>query len=1117
MTVSEPRWPLVFLLFVCWQIPLAATGESLNPEGVEFFERAIRPVLVENCYTCHSSETEGGYKGGLRLDNRDDLLRGGDSGPAIVPGNPEGSLLLQAVKHLHAELKMPPKEKLSSEKIRDLERWVQIGAPDPRTGPVPDPRSGEDHWAFQPVRLPPVPEVQDQGWIQTPIDAFILEKLEEKNFTPAPQADKRTLIRRAFFDVTGLPPSPEEVEAFARSEDPEAFVRVVDQLLDSPHYGEKWGRHWLDVARYADTKGYVFEEERRYPYSYTYRDYVIRAFNEDLPFDRFLVEQLAADLLELGEDKRPLAALGFTTLGRRFLNNQHDIIDDRIDVVTRGMMGLTVSCARCHDHKYDPVSIRDYYSLYGVFASSSEPADKPLLGTLPPEKEYQEYLEEREKRKNELDTFQAVKQEEALALLRENVGDYLFTAFQGEQLGDRSKTEALARERKLDPRVTQKWIQHLSTLKAENDPLFAPWFAYAELEEEDFAEKAREIPARFIVQSSGGSEANPLVLLALAGNPPASIAEVAQRYGEVFKQVNQLWQQTSKALEGGSEGADLEGFSDPHLEAIRKTLYADGPPAKLSDNEIFRLFDVPTAQRVRALRRQVEQLDAVHPGAPPRAMALEDNATPHQPKVFVRGNPHNHGPEVPRQFLEFLSNGEPKPFENGSGRLELAQAIASPENPLTARVFVNRVWMHYFGAGLVRTPSDFGLRADPPTHPELLDYLAARFIQEGWSIKKLHRLILLSSVYQQSTEGNPAYAQTDPNNELLWKMNRQRLDFEGMRDSILAVSGALDLTMGGRAVEISEEPFSPRRTIYGFIERQNLPGVFRTFDFASPDTTSPQRFQTTVPQQALFMMNSPFIIDQARHFAARSEVQNSSNPQDRIRAFYQLAFQRDPSADELRFGLEFISRQELQPRILPDPPAWSYGYGWWDEANQEVNFTALPHFEGKAWQGGEKLPDENLGWVMLNARGGHPGEREKAAIRRWTAPRSLTIEIRGSLRHESEEGDGVIGRVIASRGGELGVWPAQNRRVEVSISRVSVEKGDTIDFIVESNENVSHDSFDWAPLVRVVDGRREAGPLRTEWSARSDFSGPRPVLKPLEPWEQYAQVLLMANELVFVD
>jgi mono/diheme cytochrome c family protein len=750
------RSPVYFL--ACSIAGFALTGAApaappADPQGTEFFEKHVRPVLVSKCQSCHGPKRQ---QGGLRLDSRAALLKGSDNGSVLVPGEPGKSLLVKAV-HYDGDVQMPPKGKLPDEAIAHLTTWVQMGAPWPGDEIKVDEHSlsvaevRRTHWAFQPVRKPALPAVKKPDGVKTPVDAFVLAKLGAKGLAPAPAADRRTLIRRATLDLHGLPPTPEEVAAFESDRAANAYEKLVDRLLASPRYGERWGRHWLDVARYADSKGYVFTDERRYPFAYTYRDYVIRAFNEDLAYDQFVVQQLAADQLPLGDDKRPLAALGYLTLGRRFLNNTHDIIDDRIDVTMRGLQAMTVGCARCHDHKFDPIPQKDYYSLYGVFASSIEPKELPLIG-------------------------------------------------QPEQ------TVALAAFEK----------------------------------------------------------------------------ELTKRKAEVEK------------------------YRNEHKDELAK------------GNRKFR-------DGLRALQKKVDQWQATAPSAPPRAMVLQDMPNPVTPHVFLRGNPRNPGPSVPRQFLEVVAGEKRQPFRQGSGRLEMARAIADRDNPLTARVMVNRIWLHHFGAGLVRTPSDFGLRGDPPTHPELLDWLAASFMDNGWSIKKIHRLILLSNTYQQQTSDDPVLLQTDPDNRLLARMNRQRLDFEAMRDSLLAVAGRLDTTLGGRAVELTTTPFSTRRTVYGFIDRQNLPGLFRTFDFASPDTSTPQRYATTVPQQALFLMNSPFVIEQARHFVQRIDVASQSNDEAKIKRMYQLAFGRTAEADEIALGLRYLAetrKNDGDKKTGPHLPAW---------------------------------------------------------------------------------------------------------------------------------------------------------------------------------------------------
>jgi hypothetical protein len=680
------------------------------------------------------------------------------------------------------------------------------------------------------------------------------------------------------FTLVGLPPTAEEVDAFAADPSPQAFEQLIDRLLASPHYGERWARHWLDLSRYADTKGYVFQESRDYPEAFTYRDWVIDAFNRDLPYNEFVVKQLASDLLPDGAGANAQQAMGFLTLGRRFLNNKHDIIDDRIDVVTRGLMGLTVACARCHDHKYDPIPAKDYYSLYGVFASTTEPKDAPS------------------------------------------------------------------------------------------------------------------------------------------------------------------------------------------------------------------------------------------------ALRLADAPKPFDPYVFLRGRQENHGDRVPRQFLAVVAGDERQPFQRGSGRLELAQAIASPDNPLTARVLVNRVWSYHFGAGLVRTASDFGARSDPPSHPELLDFLSRRFIDEGWSIKNLHRLILNSSVYQQESRHRPEAAAVDPENLLLWKMNRQRLDFEAQRDATLAAAGRLDLTIGGPSVKLTERPFPQRRTIYAFIDRQNLPNMFRTFDFATPDTHSPQRFATTVPQQALFLMNSPFLIEQAEHLAARSQTGPASESRDRVRALYRLALGREPTADENALGLGFVTSEVSADGTNEfSGDSWRYGYGEVDESSGRTReFTRFPHWSGSTWQGGDQLPDPLIGWVFLNAGGGHPGnDLQHSAIRRWTAPRDGVATITGTLKHPNAQGDGVRGRVVSSRSGVAGEWTVHNGQQDTPVERLEVRRGDTLDFVTDCRTAPSFDGFTWTVQVRLETTGRDGRETASGWDSRADFRGPLPGA--LGVWELFAQVLLLSNEFVFVD
>jgi mono/diheme cytochrome c family protein len=888
-------WRLgVAVLAVLVRPALAVAGPpppAATPAQADFFETQVRPVLAGICQSCHGPKKQ---RGGLRLDSRAALVEGGANGPSIVPGEPDKSLLIQAVRHLHADIKMPPKGKLPAPAVDALASWVRMGAPWPETKMVARPAGAGPGDADAP------PAVAAADRVRTPVDAFILARLERAGIAPSPEADRRTLIRRASFDLLGLPPTPAEVAAFEGDPRPDAYPRLVDRLLASPHYGERWGRHWLDVARYSDTKGYVFMEERRYPYAYTYRDYVIRSFNDDKPYDEFLVEQLAADRLGPGHDPRSLAALGYLTLGRRFLNVREDIIDDRIDVVGRGMLGLTVGCARCHDHKFDPIPTDDYYSLFGVFASSIEPADLPEIPAAVPEPLARDFEKAVAAKQKPLDDFRAAKTIAIAADLQARLGTYLRAAVElgldprNPKLDERAKADNLHAGRLRG--VIVRWKAHLDATRSAPDPVTAPWHAFAALPAAVFAAQAPAL-ARSLAQPDPKRPVDPVVVRALADDPPKSMADVAARYGALFSEAGRKWREAAKA------GA--KALPDAGWEALRRAT-SDAGPLTVSVETLPRWLDRAERTRLGELNNAVTAVRATHPGSPPRAMVLRDGPIV-EPRVFLRGNPGRPGKAVPRQFLKVASGPKRLPFTEGSGRLELARAIASRDNPLTARVLVNRVWLQHFGAGLVTTPSDFGLRSDPPSHPELLDWLADDFMKHGWSIKHLHRQILLSGTFRQQSLDRPEAAAKDPENRLLWKFNRRRLEFEALRDALLAVSGTLDATIGGRPVTITEPPFPARRTVYGFIDRQNLDGVYRTFDFASPDTSSPRRFVTTVPQQALFLMNSPFVIEQAKHLAARPEV-NGASPPERVEKLYRLLYGRAPDPRERAAALAFLDR-----------------------------------------------------------------------------------------------------------------------------------------------------------------------------------------------------------------
>lgn len=928
---------LLLTLFSGPELADAANNKTIPAEQVEFFEKEVRPVLVKRCYSCHGAKKQ---EASLRLDSHAWMMKGSDTGAAVVPGDPQQSRIIQVIQYHDDDSQMPPAGKMPPVEIAALTRWVKMGTPWPFSekdakavpgdGAYDFETLAETHWSFRPVTKPELPKVKDQSRVKSPVDHFVIAKLEEKGLSLSPAVDPRKLIRRAAVDLTGLPPTYEEVEAFVNDKSPDAYEKLLDRLLASPRYGERWGRHWLDVARYADTKGYVFTSERRYPYSYTYRDYVIRAFNEDLPFDRFIQEQIAADLLDREGDDRSLAALGFLTVGRRYRGNIHDITDDRIDLVSRGLLGLTASCARCHDHKFDPVPIKDYYSLYGVFVSSYEPEEKdlPLIGKSKSEEEFKVYQAERAKRQKKRDDYIGDEAEKFRVDARLKTGDVL------QAVAEKNKLVAgeLKPQYEKDaphPRYINLWRVYLGRQTKSSPAVFTPWLELSRIKApaNEFPAKAAEVIEKLAQQEAETDpqkRINSLVIQALKTNPPQSFYDVCRAYGSAFKEAEQEWVKTVAAAKEKKEDVP-EKLENADAEELRAILYDPECPAAASDDVVQGMFNRSQRNKIRQLEKQIETLDVTSPGAPPRAMVMFDKENPVTPHVHLRGNPGRRGDKTPRQFFEILAGKDRKPFQKGSGRLELAQAIASKDNPLTARVFVNRVWMHHFGQGLVRTPSDFGVRSDPPSHPELLDYMASRFMEEGWSVKSLHKLIMLSATYRQGTQQNKQAYLVDSDNRLLWKRSPQRLGFEAMRDSLLFASGQLSDEMEGRGFLIDKMPTDPRRTVYSFVDRNNLPNVFRTFDFANVEASTAQRPYTTVPQQALFAMNSPLLIEQAGLLVKDLELQKLAKEKGvaaAITSLYQRVLLRNPSSVEIELGKNFLTHHHDQIKTPAQMNGW---------------------------------------------------------------------------------------------------------------------------------------------------------------------------------------------------
>ena len=862
---------LTGMALVVWSRPVRSEEPSA-PVGanakVDFFEKKIRPLLAKKCYECHGTDLA---EGKLRLDLKSGWERGGGRGPAIVPGDPSSSLLIRAVSYQNDKLKMPPEDaggRLTDTEIEDLTTWIHQGAVDPRVGGKVESdieKAARTHWAFQPIAPPDV----EPG--KHPIDFLVERKLNERQFTVTEPADMPTLVRRTTFDLLGLPPTSEQLATTH-----ENFPKLVQELLASPRYGERWGRHWLDVARYSDAKDGVlmYGDARVRPFAYTYRDYVIRAFNDDKPFDQFVREQLAAEQLNLAADSPDLAAMGLLTLGRLFDGNRHDIVDDQIDVVGRGFLGLSLACARCHDHKFDPVPTADYYSLYGVFASSIEPYDRPCIG--PVTEAGQAFENEFSAKLKEILEKQQAHYEETLKIARERTPDYLVQVATTEP--DVAETTIFFLSLipdQLRPQITKRWRQLIAKRAFAEDPILGPWHDLMR----DPTLKPDEWKMRGVDQR---------IIDGMVAAKPVSKGEVARAYGQILRDV---W----------AAGANEQ---DP-LAAL--LISRDGP-VWFPPRDVASYLSRQPGDAYRGLLGQLDSIAVKHKDAPARAMIVQDAEVLCDPVIFQRGDPSARGTPVPRRFLGVLSRSDRPVFTQGAGRLDLANAIASPTNPLTARVWVNRVWLHHFGEPLVETPSDFGLQAKRPAQLDLLDFLADYFMKNGWRTKPLHELILSSKTYQRSSQipEHEAFAkqrQADAANSLLWRANRRRLDLEQMRDTLLSMTGELDETMYGRPGIITDDA-NHRRTIYSFVERQNIPAMVQTFDFTNADTSTARRPQTTVPQQALFALNSPFMLARADALAKRIA---DSDTDLRIQRMYLAVLGRQPTPREREQCTQFLA------------------------------------------------------------------------------------------------------------------------------------------------------------------------------------------------------------------
>jgi len=951
-------------------LPLAEVGQADEPLT---FERHIRPILKVHCFDCHGANSE--LEGELDLRLRRFMFAGGESGPAIDPGNPAASLLLQRIR----EGEMPPGDKkMSPEEATTIEKWIAAGAItardepeqlDPGLGITPEER---EFWSFQPLQRPAVPKIEHTDRVRTPIDAFILAKLQENGLGFSADADDLTLLTRAYFDLLGLPPSPDEVVTYSADESPDKYEKLIEMLLASPRYGERWARHWLDVAGYADTEGVTPADADR-PWVYKYRDYVIKSLNADKPFDVFLEEQLAGDELvpqphkNLAEDQiEKLVATGFLRMagdgtGSGANNDlaRNQTISDTMKIVSSSLLGLSVGCAQCHDHRYDPISQVDYYQMRAIF----EPALNCKQWRTPQQRLISLYTDQQRKSAAEIE----------------------------------AEAKKIAAERN---ELRRKFIEEELEKELTKYP-------------EDLREQLR---VAYHIAADKRTEDQKLLL---KQNPAVNISA-----GTLY-QYNQ------------ASANKIKEF-DKRIAEVR---------AKK-----------PAEEFVRALTEVPGQVPTTH--------------------LFYRGDFKQPQQEVSPAGLTISSPlGEPfkiSPNDDAlpttGRRLAYARWLFSGSHPLVGRVLVNRMWMHHLGRGIVGTPSDFGSLGLRPTHPKLLDWLAVEFAESGWSLKSLHRKIMLSTVYRQSSQSNPTKAAMDGANRWYWRKPILRLDAEAIHDRLLATSGLLQHQLYGSPTPIETDDTgqtvvsgdSKRRSIYVKVKRSQPLALLKSFDAPVMEVNCDCRPSSTVATQSLMLMNSGFILDQARAFAER--VRREAG----VVAVPEIVF--DSS------------------QLLNTVDAWQFGYGEYDSEQQKIeNFTPVPYWTGSAWQGAEKLPAAELGWVTINATGGHPGDLQHSPIRRWIAPATGTVKITGKLIHGSENGDGVSARVVSSRNGLITEWIVRHSDLETLAEGIQVEAGDALDLHVDCRTSVTSDTFGWTVKIELVsaDGKTQT------WDSKADFHGPR--------------------------
>ena len=908
-----------------------AWGQAAPPPAgtPDFFENRVRPILVNNCYGCHASTALGG----LRLDNAEGMSKGGKRGPAVVAGDPDASWLIKAIRQTDENLKMPLGAKLKAADIADLEAWVKSGAAwpsafaavkAPSNGVITDAR--RNFWSFLPLEAPAEPAVKDARWAKTSSDRFVLARLEQEGLHPVGPATKHDLLRRASLDLTGLLPVPDEYSAFEKDASPNAFVKVVDRLLASPAYGERWGRIWLDVARYGedDYRSLNFNPKGYRPYknAWAYRDWVIQAFNDDLPYDKFVEAQLAGDLVDGKVRHKTIAATGFLGLGPWYYDNgsaevtRADERHDRVDVVTRGFLGLTVQCARCHDHKYDPIPQTDYYALAGVFLNAIY-EEYPLA----PKKtvdEFKRIEEDLDKKGKIIQDYQQGLSNQLSRSLALKTANYVMGVWEATSK-QKKEIPQTVESRKLDYEVLERWIRYLGkpTGKYHNKEAFQALInkgAGTREEAQKLADKLQEEVVAAMIEKNEIDDENRVIFAKdIEGTKPKKHTDKPSNF-VTNKDFNPGSDLLLKTLPDEQNAFWTEIFQRELKEQDDPNAMMDLPPGRQGNPGVLMFRGWGLESRVGAdaqarLKMIQDDIEATRKKIEPYfpfVHGVKDAAKPEDIKLALRGNPETLGEVVPRHFLSILSEGDATPLNEGSGRLKLAHLIA--RQPIAMRVIANRIWKSHMGTGIVDTPSNFGFSGERPTNPALLEYLAQYFVANGMSMRKLHREIMLSAAYQLSTANDVTAAERDSGNRLYWRANRKRMDAEQVRDTILQVSGNLDDQLGGPSKELT--PDFHRRTVYGQVSRYKLDTYLQLFDFPTPNISAEKRFTTTVPLQRLFLMNSDFVQLEAEALAKRAAEEPTNRA--RIQKLYTLVYGREAKPAEIEAGLEYMRTEPLK-------------------------------------------------------------------------------------------------------------------------------------------------------------------------------------------------------------